>query len=72
MAARNAGAKMLKKQMEKERAKEKAAQRTKGTVHVNKGEFLDRNKQKFELTQSSMMADGDFEEPKEEAVDDNP
>lgn len=71
MAARNAAANALKKQLAKERKKELAAQRTKGSTNYNKTEFLDRNKQRFELTQASMINDGDFEE-EGDAVDDNP
>jgi len=43
MAAKFMGAKMLKKQLDKEAA-QKQQVRKKGTIHVNKGEFLDRKK----------------------------
>lgn len=49
MAAKFLGAKMLKKQMAKE-AEKKEVTRKKGTIHGNKGEYLDRKKQRFELT----------------------
>ncbi len=71
MAAKYMGAKMLKKQIEKEQAA-KAAVRKKGTVHGNRNEFLDRDAQKFDLTQSSMMADGDFEDKIEDEVEKDP
>ena len=38
----------------------------------NEGEYLDRDKQKFNLSQSSMDLAGDFEENKEQIVDLNP
>ena len=38
------GAKMLKKQIEKEQAKAAAFKRSKNSTHQNKGEFLDRKK----------------------------
>ena len=60
---------MLKKQMAKE-AEKKEITRKKGTIHGNKGEYLDRKKQRFELTQSSMMGDADFDEPDDD--EDNP
>ena len=69
MAAKYMGAKMLKKQMAKE-AEKKEITRKKGTIHGNKGEYLDRKKQRFELTQSSMMGDADFDEPDDD--EDNP
>jgi len=46
--------------------------RKNATVHGNKGEFLDRKKQRFEMTQSSLMNDGDFDEKLEDDVDENP
>ena len=69
MAAKYMGAKMLRKQIEKD-AKVKETVRKKGTIHGNKGEYLDRKKQRFELTQSSMMGEADFEE--EDDALDNP
>ena len=48
------------------------AVRKKGTVHGNRNEFLDRDAQKFDLTQSSMMADGDFEDKIEDEVEKDP
>ena len=36
------------------------------------GEYLDRDAQKFDITQSSMMADGDFEDNKEVVEDKDP
>jgi hypothetical protein len=71
MAAKYMGAKMLKKQIAKELAK-KDAVRLKGTIHKNQGEYMDRDAQKFDITQSSMMADGDFEDNKEVVEDKDP
>ena len=68
MAAKYMGAKKLAKaiaKQKKERAGEKAG---KGTAHANAGEFLDRKKQKFDMSQSSMRVDGDFESEEEGEV----
>ena len=70
MASKYMGAKMLQKQVEKEKAK-KEKMRLKGVVHGNKGEFLDRKKQRFELTGSSVMNEADFDDAKEK-IDENP
>ena len=49
------GAKMLAKQMKKKQEEEAAREkRKKGSTIVNAGEFLDRKKQRFDITQSSM------------------
>lgn len=48
MASKFMGAKMLKKQLAKEGGKSKA--RSKAAVFDNKGEFLDRKKQRFEMS----------------------
>lgn len=40
-------------------------------MHQNKGEYLDRKKQRFDITQSSMAVDGDFAE-EEEKDSENP
>jgi len=49
--AKYMGAKMLKKQIEKEQAKaDKINIRKKGVVHGSKNEHLDRNKQRFDIS----------------------
>ena len=54
--AKAIGAKLLRKQMEKEalKAKAKAADlnKARGTVMVNQSEFLDRDKQRFDVTKA--------------------
>ena len=68
MAAKYMGAKMLKKQLEKEKAKAQAKEderANKKNIQGNQGEILDRKKQKFDITQSTMAADGDFIEIRE-------
>ena len=59
---------MLKKQMDKDAAKQKAKDEARagkrGIAIGNAGEMLDRKKQRFDLTQSSMDVDGDFEDIK--------
>ena len=62
MAAKYMGAKQLKKQIEKDQKKAaEKGNKKKGTILANKGEFLDRKKQKFDFSSSSMAMEGDFE-----------
>ena len=61
MASKFMGAKMLKKQLAKEGGKSKA--RSKAAVFDNKGEFLDRKKQRFEMSQSQHINTEDFDAP---------
>jgi len=62
---KGAGARALKKQMAKmEAAGGGAKMGRKKAVHSNKGEFLDRKKQRFEMSMSNSMSDGDFEDKK--------
>ena len=64
---------MLQKQIEKEKKKNAAAEtRKKGTVHANKGEFIDRKKQRFDISATSMLQDGDFDFGAADAVDPHP
>ena len=67
------GAKMLKKQMEKDLAKAKAKEeaRSKNKTTGNQGEFLDRGKQKFNMTAAVLQGDDDFKEI-DEKKDKNP
>ena len=65
MASKYMGAKKLQKAIKKKQ-EEAAKKGAKGTVHANAGEFLDRKKQKFDMSQSSMQVDGDFEMEAEE------
>ena len=60
-------AKQIKKKQDEEAAREK---RKKGSTFLNQGEFLDRKKQRFDITQSSMAIEGDFV-LEEEDVDEN-
>lgn len=61
MASKYMGAKMLKKQnlKQKEKAKQKGANSAHKLV-LNQGEFLDRKKQRFDLS-DSILPEGDFE-----------
>ena len=73
MAAKYMGAKMLKKQLEKEKAaKENREARKKGSTFGNKGEYLDRKKKHFEITASSMQIEGDFDIIKDDDDNDAP
>ena len=64
MAAKYMGAKMLRKQMERQKAKDDAKadlrNAKRGAMVANTGEILDRDVQKFDLTAASMAPDGDF------------
>lgn len=73
MATKYMGAKLIQKQLEKEKAKKaKMEKRTKGGTFGNDGDTLDRKtKRRFEITASSMMNEGDFE-VKQDAPDPNP
>ena len=61
MAAKYMGAKRLAKEKAKQKAADEAKKGAKGTIHANAGDYLDRKKQKFDMSQSSMQVDGDFE-----------
>lgn len=63
MAQKYMGAKMLKKQIDKDNAKKAAmSKRTKGTVNSNQGEFIKRKTRKNEnMSHSSVMMEGDFD-----------
>ena len=51
MAAKYMGAKMLQKQMQKKKEEDAAREkRKKGSTIANAGEFLDRKKQRFDIT----------------------
>ena len=61
------GAKMLKKQLEKEQKRAEERQiRTKKTGQSNQGEFLNREKQTFDITSSTLAVDEMFIESSEE------
>ena len=69
MASKYMAAKRLAKQMAKNKKHDVEEKQGKGSIHANAGEFLDRRKQKFDMSQSSMQVDGDFEiEDDEEEV----
>lgn len=69
MAAKYMGAKRLAKEKAKQKAEDEARKMGKGKIHANAGDYLDRKKQKFDMSQSSMQVDGDFElEDDEEEV----
>ena len=74
MAGKYMGAKMLKKQLEKDKKKkENMVAKTKGTVHKNNQEFLERKgKRHFDITMSSMQLEGDFVDLDEDKEDENP
>ena len=68
MAAKYMGAKRLAKEKAKMKELDEKL-KLKGKVHANAGDYLDRRKQKFDMSQSSMQAGGDFEiEDDEEEV----
>lgn len=73
--AKAIGAKMLKKQLEKEAIKQKAktaALNKVGALTQNQGEFLDRAKQKFDVTKAIKNLDSDAFGEKRAEVDKNP
>ena len=61
MAAKYMGAKRLAKEKAKQKAADEAYKGGKGRTHANAGDVLARRKHKFDMSQSSMNVDGDFE-----------